>query len=118
MLSDKENIKLKSLGIHLTQKEILCYKKGGAKVLLHQLKQTDVVSLKLIATENREHSIRQLFGWMIGHNKDDSIHAARIYRLEFNLKNNQKKWVNLANIDVITTQRIIKKLNAQFSHAS
>ena len=55
---------------------------------------------------------------MIGHNKDDSIHAARIYRLEFNLKNNQKKGVNLANIDVITTQRIIKKLNAQFSHAS
>ncbi len=114
MLSDKENIKLKSLGIHLTQKEILCYKKGDAKVLLHQLKQTDVLTISLTKTKKRERSFKEWFGL----SREETMHADCIYMLEFNLKNNQKKWVNLANIDVITTQRIIKKLNAQFSHAS
>lgn len=118
MLSNKENIKLESIGIHLTRNEINCYRQGGEKVLIHQIPQVDIASLKLSKTEEGEFSVRQLFGWMIGHNKDESIHAARIYRLEFILKNNQKKSVNLSNIDVIGIQRIIKKLNTQFSNVA
>jgi len=118
MLSERECIKLKALGIYLTQNEIVCYKQGSEKVLLHQMQQADILSLKLSKTEDREFSIRQLFGWMIGNNKDEPIHAARIYRLEFILKDSEKKIINLSNIDVIGMQRIIKKLNIQFSDAS
>ncbi len=114
MLSNKENIKLESIGIHLTRNEINCYRQGGGKVLIHQIPQADVLKVFLIKTKKRERSFRE---WL-GLSREETMHADCVYKLEFILKDNQKKSVNLSNIDVIGIQRIIKKLNTQFSNVA
>lgn len=110
MLKEKEIIKLRSIGVYLSNENLTCYEQSDKKELLFTIPLSTLMSIEILKSDEREFSVKQLFKWLIGSSKNEPSHKAVIYALILTLKDRRKNYSYLTNFNVIGIQEFLNKL--------
>lgn len=115
MLSQRDIYKLSQVGITIFKNKIIVQDPENPGNHLFEIDQPKIAQLKVTATNDRDYSKTQRFGIFRAFR---TYEAPRIYRLTIELKNGQKRFSRMTDIDLIGVNKAINKLNEIIQHES